>query len=53
VGELRRKVRAKGLSISTPDAHVAQCALDLGGVLLSTDTVFRRLARLASLRVAS
>jgi len=53
VGELRRKVRAKGLGISTPDAHVAQCALDLGGVLLSTDTVFRRLARLASLRVAS
>jgi len=53
VGELRRKVRAKGLGISTPDAHVAQCALDLGGVLLSTDTIFRRLARLASLRVAS
>jgi predicted nucleic acid-binding protein len=28
VGELRRNLRAKGLEVSTPDAHIAQCALD-------------------------
>jgi predicted nucleic acid-binding protein len=43
VGELRRKCREKGLSISTPDAHVAQCALDLDALLLSRDHIFTRL----------
>lgn len=52
VGELRRALRARGLAVSTPDAHVAQCALDLGGVLLSTDAVFGRIARLAPLELA-
>lgn len=51
VGELRRRLRGRGLSVSTPDAHVAQCALDIRGVLLSTDAVFRRIARLAELRL--
>jgi hypothetical protein len=45
VGELRRDLRARGLVVSTPDAHVAQCALDVGGILLSGDAVFRRIAR--------
>jgi len=35
VGRLRNSLAAKGLSLSTPDAHVAQCALDLGADLLS------------------
>jgi predicted nucleic acid-binding protein len=52
VGELRRRLRAAGLSVSTPDAHVAQCALDLGGILLATDTVFRRIARASRLQLA-
>lgn len=51
VGELRRRLRGRGLSVSTPDSHVAQCALDVRGVLLSTDTVFRRIARLTELRL--
>ena len=45
VGRLRNSLAAKGLSISTPDAHVAQCALDLGADLLSADTIFRLVAR--------
>jgi len=53
VGELRRRLRGRGLSVSTPDAHVAQCTLDVGGVLLSTDAVFRRIARLTDMRLVS
>jgi len=45
VGRLRNSLAAKGLSISTSDAHVAQCALDLGGDLLSADAIFRLVAR--------
>ena len=53
VGELRLRLRARGLSVSTPDAHVAQCALDRGGILLSYDGVFPRIARLTALRIAA
>lgn len=52
VGELRLRLRAKGLSVSTPDAHVAQCALDRDGLLVSQDGVFARMARMTPLRVA-
>ena len=51
VGELRRRLLGRGLSVSTPDAHVAQCALDVRGVLLSSDAVFRRIGRLTELRL--
>jgi hypothetical protein len=51
VGELRRRLRSKGESISTPDAHVAQCALDRDALLLSRDAVFDRIARMEPLRV--
>ncbi|MBI4464553.1 MAG: PIN domain-containing protein [Acidobacteria bacterium] len=53
VGELRRGLRNKGISVSTPDAHVAQCALDRDAVLLSRDAVFANIARLSPLRVHS
>jgi len=53
VGELRRRLRGRGLSVSTPDAHVAQCTLDVRGFLLSTDAVFRRIGRLTELRLVS
>ncbi len=45
VGKLRNSLAVKGLSLSTPDAHVAQCALDLGADLLSADAIFRLVAR--------
>ena len=34
VGKLRAALRAKGLSVSSPVAHVAQCPIDTGGTLL-------------------
>ena len=51
VGELRRELLGRGISVSTPDAHVAQCALDRGAVLLSRDDVFARVARFSRLQV--
>lgn len=43
VGELRQKAARKGLNISMPDAHVAQCCLDVKGQLVSEDKVFKKL----------
>jgi tRNA(fMet)-specific endonuclease VapC len=51
VGSLRASLRRQGLSVSTPDAHVAQCALDLSGLLLTEDAIFRRIARITPLRL--
>lgn len=45
VGALRSRLRARGLTISTPDAHVAQCALDLEAELLTEDAAFAQVAR--------
>ncbi len=44
VGTLRAAAARKGLTVSTPDAHLAQVALDLGGAVWSEDQVFARLA---------
>jgi len=52
VGKLRADLRSRGLSVSTPDAHVAQCALDADGVLLTEDRVFEKIAKLRPLRLA-
>lgn len=51
VGRLRGELRAKGLSVSTPDAHVAQCAIDLDALLLTRDHIFTRIARMTPLRL--
>lgn len=51
VGDLRRGLAAKGVAVSTPDAHVAQCAIDRDAVLLSRDGVFKEIAKAARLRV--
>lgn len=57
VGNLRRGLREKGLSVSIPDAHIAQCAIDRGGQggrgapLLTRDAIFRRIAELVPLRL--
>ncbi len=53
VGDLRRRLREAGESISTPDAHVAQCALDRDAPLLSRDRVFERVARHTPLRLTT
>ena len=51
VGDLRRELARKGVAVTVPDAHVAQCALDRDAVLLSRDVVFARIARHAALRL--
>lgn len=52
VGRLRAELRAKGVQVSTPDAHVARCALDLDAELLTEDRIFRVVARHSALRLA-
>ena len=52
VGRLRAFLRAVGLTTSTPDAHVAQSALDLDAQLLTEDAVFAKVARHTELRLA-
>lgn len=52
VGELRRRLAARGVNVAIPDAHVAQCALDRDATLLSRDEIFRRIAQHTRLRVA-
>jgi hypothetical protein len=52
VGDLRRRrLAARGVAVSTPDAHVAQCALDRDAILLSRDAVFARIAGVVHLRL--
>jgi predicted nucleic acid-binding protein len=53
VGELRRELRRRGLEVSTPDAHIAQCALDRDALLITRDAIFRRIARYVALRLAA
>ena len=52
VGGLRATLARRGLAVSTPDAHVAQCALDRDALLLSHDAVFTRIAGATALRVS-
>jgi tRNA(fMet)-specific endonuclease VapC len=51
VGDLRRRMIDAGEPVSTPDAHVAQCALDRDAPLLSRDRAFTRIARHTALRL--
>jgi predicted nucleic acid-binding protein len=51
VGELRCGIQKQGLAISTPDAHVAQCALDTGSVLFSFDKIFEKISPLCGLKL--
>ena len=51
VGHLRSHLSSKGLSISTPDAHIAQCAIDLKAELLSEDHVFFKISQKTALRL--
>jgi predicted nucleic acid-binding protein len=52
-GELRRTLRAKGVSVSSLDAQVAQSALDLDVPLLTRDAVFWKIAAHTSLKLTS
>jgi predicted nucleic acid-binding protein len=52
VGELRALCAKKGLKVSTPDAHIAQCTLDLDAYLSSQDEIFKKVAAVVPLRLA-
>lgn len=51
VGSLRASLLIQGFSISTPDAHIAQCAIDLNGLLHSDDAIFKKIAAKAGLKL--
>jgi predicted nucleic acid-binding protein len=50
VGDLRRRLASRGVAVSTPDAHVAQCAIERDALLLSRDAVFEDICKVTSLR---
>ena len=52
-GELRRTLRAKGVTVSSLDAQVAQCAIDRDVPLLTRDAIFWKIASHTKLRLAS
>ncbi len=51
VGDLRRTLAAKGINVTIPDAHVAQCALDRNATLLARDDIFKQIATHTPLRL--
>ena len=51
VGNLRRMLAFRGINATIPDAHVAQCALDLDATLLTRDEIFTRIAAHTTLRL--
>jgi predicted nucleic acid-binding protein len=51
VGALRAQLSKKGLSVSTPDAHVAQCAIEARAHLWSNDAIFRKVNRVSPLKL--
>ncbi len=51
VGLLRRRLAQRGITISTPDAHIAQCTLDADAELMTEDAIFRTIVRHTTLRV--
>jgi predicted nucleic acid-binding protein len=51
VGSLRAQLAKRGLTVSTPDAHVAQCAIEADGALWSNDAVLSKVARHSGLRL--
>ncbi len=52
MGDLRRRLATRGVNVTIPDAHIAQCALDRDALLLSRDEIFTRIAGYTRLRVA-
>lgn len=53
VGELRATALSKGFTVSTPDAHVAQCAIDIEGYLVTEDSIFGKVSHAISLKLLS
>jgi predicted nucleic acid-binding protein len=52
VGDLRRDLASHGVNLTIPDAHVAQCAIDLDATLITRDKIFDLVSRYIPLRLA-
>ena len=52
VGDLRRDLASHGVNLTIPDAHVAQCAIDLDATLITRDKVFNLVSHYIPLRLA-
>ncbi len=44
VGDLRRDLARHGVNLTIPDAHIAQCVIDLDATLITRDKVFQLVA---------
>ena len=53
VGNLRRLLASKGVNVTIPDAHVAQCAIERNATLYSGDCIFVSIAKHTPLRLAA
>ena len=51
VGEFRFFFAKKGITISTPDAHIAQTCIDGGHALMSNDKIFLQIAKVIKLNL--
>lgn len=51
VGALRAHLARAGVAVTIPDAHVAQCAIEVDGRLWTRDRVFVRIAGRAPVRL--
>ncbi|HEX5035999.1 MAG TPA: PIN domain-containing protein [bacterium] len=51
VGRLRHQAASHGISMSIPDAHIAQCARDLEGYLLTRDQIFQKVAAIGAVKL--
>ncbi|MBN8555864.1 MAG: PIN domain-containing protein [Deltaproteobacteria bacterium] len=51
VGKLRSDLIKKGFSVSTPDAHIAQSAMDMDAYLISEDKIFQKISKVIPLKV--
>ena len=51
VGRLRHETAKQGFEMSIPDAHVAQCARDLDGYLLTRDQIFEKISKIAGIKL--
>lgn len=52
VGDLRARLRSRGLSVSIPDAQIAQSCLELDAELITEDRIFVQIARYSRLRLS-
>lgn len=52
-GHLRASLLKRGFTVSTPDSHIVQCALDIDAILVSKDRIFFKIAKLVGLKLYS